>query len=492
METTWRVLLGLLACSLVCEAAVGKGPSAAAGEMSPQKNSVAALRARGQAGLDEALRSYDKLRAQYAELQRKESELNNSLFSEKAGPSGGDEQTLQGLRDHTVEVERRMQRMAAAIDQVGGQRSCTVSRLYWYTDMDQAKAAATRMGRPILSLRMLGKLTDEYSCANSRFFRTALYSNKQISGYLRDHYILHWHSVRPVPRVTIDFGDGRKLNRTLTGNSAHYVLTGTGQPLDVLPGLFGARQFLAWLERVQNLYTAYVGADESQRTQKLVEFHRQRGTALYRQWVSDIERLGGPQAELVASRIDGAIELASVAGTNTPLAVAASQMAETKTATETPLLRFANFSGPWIEHGMDDELWQAVANLHRKDVKLDEASIALMRREFPPAADAGRVSFSKMQQEDPVLRMVRMFENSMSVDTVRNEYLLHRRIHEQFAKGASIISDFDALNEWVYADLFLTPSSDPWLGLAPRDVYTALENDGRSEPAAAVASRSGG
>ena len=72
---------------------------------------------------------------------------------------------------------------------------------------------------------MLGKLTDEFSCANSRFFRTSLYSNKEISNYLRDNFVLHWQSVRPVPRVTIDFGDGRKLERTLTGNSAHYVLT---------------------------------------------------------------------------------------------------------------------------------------------------------------------------------------------------------------------------------------------------------------------------
>ena len=28
-------------------------------------------------------------------------------------------------------------------------------------------------------------------------------------------------------------------------------------------------------------------------------------------------------------------------------------------------------------------------------------------------------------------------------------------------------TDVDTLNEWVYAELFLTPSSDPWLGLAP-------------------------
>jgi hypothetical protein len=36
----------------------------------------------------------------------------------------------------------------------------------------------------------------------------------------------------------------------------------------------------------------------------------------------------------------------------------------------------------------------------------------------------------------------------------------------------------DQLNERVYAELFLTPSSDPWLGLVTPDVYTALDNGG--------------
>ena len=43
---------------------------------------------------------------------------------------------------------------------------------------------------------------------------------------------------------------------------------------------------------------------------------------------------------------------------------------------------------------------------------------------------------------------------------------------------SKLASDVNALNERVYAELFLTPSSDPWLGLLPPDTYTALENDG--------------
>jgi hypothetical protein len=47
-----------------------------------------------------------------------------------------------------------------------------------------------------------------------------------------------------VPKVTIDFGDGRKLERTVTGNSAHYILTPDGEVVDCLPGLYGPQAFL--------------------------------------------------------------------------------------------------------------------------------------------------------------------------------------------------------------------------------------------------------
>ena len=140
---------------------------------------------------------------------------------------------------------------------------------------------------------------------------------------------------------------------------------------------------------------------------------------------------------------------------------------------------------------MDDDLWQAIAKLHRADVQLDDSSVAVMRQEFPRAAVAGQQAETKRRVEDPVLRMVRTFGDSMSLDTVRNEYLLHRRIHELLAESEKGTMDFDTLNEWVYANLFLTPSKDPWLGLAPSDVYTALVGDGREETAKQIASPAG-
>ncbi len=475
MAQVLRILAGIVVWGAMTEVVV-QAADVDIGNQPPRPETVAAMRARGPEGLAQALSVYDGLLEEQSRL----------MFTCSAPPG-----------EQLTKVGRNLEAWRAAIDQIGAQRGCTVSRLYWYTDLAKAKARAERTGRPILSLRMLGKLTDEYSCANSRFFRTALYSNKLVSDFLRTNYILHWQSVRPVPRVTIDFGDGRKLERTITGNSAHYVLASDGTPLDVLPGLYSPLAFRQWLWDLRDLQLKYAASASDDRPARLREFHAQRSAELLGRWDLDIQHLGQQPVDLVSTRITTALAGARLAGQQVPAdpapkAVQAATRAVGKTAAEAPVLRFAKLGGTWLERGMDDDLWQAVANLHRDDVKLDRASVELMRREFPRAAIAMRLAASKARQEDPVLRMVRSFENSMSLDTVRNEYLLHRRVHELLARSKTGTMDFDALNEWVYAELFLTPSKDPWLGLAPPDVYTALQNDGCVEPTAQGINPSGG
>src|SRR4051794_22775110 len=271
--------------------AVAETPTLAIGKQ-PTPEQIAALRERGPDGLAEALRIYDGL-----QLEQRQSMLSCVAPPAPSSTSAGD-----------------LDAWSAAIDQIGGQRGCTVSRIYWYTNLAKAKAEAERTGRPILSLRMLGKLTDEFSCANSRFFRTALYANKDIREFLRTNYVLHWQSVRPVPKVTIDFGDGRKLERTLTGNSAHYVLASDGTPLDVLPGLYSPLAFRQWLWDGADMYGRYRQAAESERPGILVAYHQGKQADLLRNWDFDIQRLGGVQANLVAARINSAVELTRAAG----------------------------------------------------------------------------------------------------------------------------------------------------------------------------------
>jgi hypothetical protein len=138
---------------------------------------------------------------------------------------------------------------SSALDQVCAQKDAHTTLLYWFTDLGAAITEARRTRRPILSLRLLGRLDEELSCANSRFFRKSLYLDPTINRLLRDHFVLHWQSVRPVPLVTIEFGNGKRLVKTLTGNSAHLVLDAHGRPVDALPGLFSAEVFAQLLMR---------------------------------------------------------------------------------------------------------------------------------------------------------------------------------------------------------------------------------------------------
>jgi hypothetical protein len=326
-----------------------------------------------------------------------------------------------------------------AIDLVAGQRDAHASKLFWHTDFEAAKAEAQKFARPILSLRLLGRLDEEFSCANSRYFRTALYPNREINELLRDGFVLHWESVRPVPRVTIDYGDGRKLERTITGNSAHYVLAPDGQPIDALPGLFGPKAFVRELRAATELHRDYLSqSDASARKTLLRNHHTDRLAAVLNDWMRDLQQVRGSLAQ--PERLTRAALVAQTAS----------------------------------EH------WAAMARLHPDDARLDDASRLLIRAKNPAprAADAGRVAVSKAMFEDPMLRAMREFERSMAEDTVRNKYELHTQIHEWFSQDLPDVALMTRLNNRVYAELFLMPSWDPWLGLRPPNAYSALEADG--------------
>jgi len=360
-------------------------------------------------------------------------------------------------RGEIAQEHPKWQRLEAAIDAVGGQKNCLASRLFWHTDLEAAKAESARIGKPILSLRLLGKLTDELSCANSRFFRSTLYANAEVGAMLREKFVLHWQSVRPVPVVTIDFGDGRVLRRTVTGNSIHYVLDAEGRVLDALPGLYGPAAFLRGLGDASTLADTVKSKHGAERESAVRQYHEARGRAIDDRLIAELRQL----------------------------------------VTELPAGGAA---------AIDDETWVRLAEIHRDDASLDAASVELIRRQqqssmtpfglmaqplpmgVAPAANtpaaaralpaefAGQIAIGKGIAEDPILRLVRSFESSIALDTVRNEFLLHRTIHEWLA--ARDVPPVDQLNARVYAELFLTPDSDPWLGLAPTDTYTALDRGG--------------
>jgi hypothetical protein len=315
------------------------------------------------------------------------------------------------------------------LDRVCGQKDCHSSRLFWHTDLESAKAEAKRLGRPILSLHLLGRLDEELSCANSRFFRTLLYSDNAISSILREKYVLHWHSVREVPVVTIELGGGRVLRQTITGNSAHYLLDANGRPLDVLPGLYSPAAFRDQLERWVTLHRTLT-------PQTLRAYHQQRLTETTMHAMElgiDRQMYEGQQAVWVAQR-----------------------QSRSKAYTEVPLLRQLKTGADKRANARQAAAANAIGERGKNDVQFSPETLQLMG--------------TKQQLTEELLDNLR---RTVAADTTFNEYDLHRSVHAWFVNDE--VGDLHSLNERVYDELFLTPSSDPWLGLQPDSVFVGIE-----------------
>ena len=370
------------------------------------------------------------------------------------------------LKAHSAELQANpapASQFRATLDALCQQKDCYASQLYWYTDLEVAKAAAQATGKPILSLRLLGRLDQDLSCANSRFFRVALYPNAQISQVLRDRFILHWQSIRPVPKVTLDFGDGRVVERTITGNSIHYILSPDGRPIEALPGLYGPQVFLHHLEQAEQTVKQYQQQPTTERATFLSNYHRDRWTQLQRQWAEELQQLGIQVPPRLSDR--------AVPTTGVPSADLAGQIAMTKARVESPLvmslLRDATREQKALTDITDKAAWEKLAALHADQARLDRNSLRLMAQKM------GREAASAQS----VIPMVQKFEAAMALDTVRNEYLLHSQLHQWFMQRFET-QTVDRLNEQVYTSLFLTPSTDPWLGLLPKDDFSGIDQNG--------------
>jgi len=203
------------------------------------------------------------------------------------GPTG-----LEALFEAYPEVlakgasDPRWPAFSAALDRVSGQRDDFASRLYWYTDMEQARQAAKASGRPILSLRIPGRLDGDPAVPgmNARMFRTALYADPDVARILASRYVLHWQSGALPTRVAIELGDGESIDRPLQGTSAHFVLDGDGRILDVLPGVEGAPAFRGDLLTEAQLERSLRGLQAGERAQRLVRFHGLRRAVQQGEW----------------------------------------------------------------------------------------------------------------------------------------------------------------------------------------------------------------
>ena len=335
-----------------------------------------------------------------------------------------------------------LERLRHALDGMSAQRDAHATELYWHTDLDAAKAEARTRRVPILSLRLLGRLDEELSCANSRYFRTVLYPD--VAPYLREHFVLHWSSERPAPRITIDMGDGRAMTRTITGNSVHYVLDAEGRVVDALPGLYAPAQMTAALDASRAI------ADACRRTRDrsscIADRHRAALDAGRRAW--ETRRGTNPTLDALLAM------LAPNDPIDAPSALLAMPLTIGKAAIEIPMLdALSRRRTPPPPDPVD---WSSLAPW----VVASPRVVALVRLK------TGR---------DDADALARTLARTAMIDGLRNETLLHARIHSWLAESDAAGQELGAFNTRLYAELFLTPSNDPWLGLRDPDVWDAIE-----------------
>ncbi|HEV3079570.1 MAG TPA: hypothetical protein VGY66_07315 [Gemmataceae bacterium] len=100
-----------------------------------------------------------------------------------------------------------------------------------------------------------------------------LFSRNDLADYVNDTFESAWETVRPVPIVRIDFGNGNVLTRTLQGNIASYVCNGDGHVLDVLPGIYDPAGYRKGLEQLSGLAKSVGKQPPDQRPATLANYH---------------------------------------------------------------------------------------------------------------------------------------------------------------------------------------------------------------------------
>ena len=107
-----------------------------------------------------------------------------------------------------------------------------------------------------------------------------MFSKENVAQVINARFEPVWESMRPVPIVRIDFGNGTVLTRTLHGNILTSVCDADGQLLDALPGIYAEKEYLHQLEQL-SLLARYIRTQPAdKRVETLRAYHQRQADAL--------------------------------------------------------------------------------------------------------------------------------------------------------------------------------------------------------------------
>lgn len=259
-----------------------------------------------------------------------------------------------------------------------------------------------------------------------------LFSNDLVARYINDAFEPAFEMVRPVPVVTIDFGNGNMITRTLHGNIATYVCTAGGEVLDILPGIYEPNVFRDQLDQL-GLLAEYLLSERLEKKRQLSDsleaYHRGQAKSLKRD--------------------------------NTP------PRFERRTSTKEEALRqrrIMNYSKKFVE--MNSEL--VVTGL--VTIKKEQPK-SLIRKLLTKFTSLTKASTSSNQLTAPISRSARAalppddlrHWQLLAQDTRLNETVRRAQIHEKLAEVGLVQPA--QIKRWLYKEVLHADLDDPYLGL---------------------------
>lgn len=245
-------------------------------------------------------------------------------------------------------------------------------------------------------------------------------SDPELARFINDRFVPCWESVRPVPQVSIDFGNGKTLRRTLAGNTVMYVCFPDGRVADLFPGIHTPKDLRFGLETALETVAAVRGRPSDRRSAAVIDWHRQQVTP-------------SPAAGRTATTMSkGAVQ--------GPLlyALGAREQPERTGAASAPV--------------GDAEAAFARASAWLSDISKQPATLDRIRRRYT-AANAGR-----KPTPDELARM------AVEQDSRTNMTFVRSAVHLLFATYPSLPVP-GAMRDRVFKELLHVPIDDPYLGL---------------------------
>ncbi len=99
------------------------------------------------------------------------------------------------------------------------------------------------------------------------------FSHPDFARFVAEHFEPTWESVRDVPQVTIDFGGGNVVRRTLHGNIATYICLADGTVVDVIAGVYDRRAYRGRLQVAAGFATEIAALPRGYRVAEIRRYH---------------------------------------------------------------------------------------------------------------------------------------------------------------------------------------------------------------------------